>query len=54
MELAVDVAAYCDWGVDLNDVTFLDEEFARFVAEVADSGFRDGLAGSEIRDGAGG
>lgn len=45
------VAAYCDWGVDLDNVAFFDQELAGFVAEVADSGFGDGFAGSEVGDG---
>lgn len=53
VKLAVNVATYCDRGVDLNDVTFFDEELAGFVAEVADGGFGDGFAGSEVGDGAG-
>lgn len=44
------VAAYCDWGVDLDDVAFFDQQFARFVAEVSDSGFGDDLAGAEVGD----
>ncbi|KAL9581969.1 MAG: hypothetical protein Q9212_003570, partial [Teloschistes hypoglaucus] len=48
VELAVDVAAYCYWGVDLDDVAFFYEELSRFVAEVADGGFGDGFAGAKI------
>ena len=51
MKLAVYVAAYCDWGIDLDDIALLDQQLAGFVAEVADGGFRDGLAGAEIGDG---
>lgn len=46
------VAAYCDWGIDLDDVAFFDQELARFVAEVAHGGFRDCLAGAEVGYGA--
>ncbi len=52
MKLTVYVAAYCDWGINLDDITLLDQQLAGFVAEVADGGFRDGLAGAEIGDGA--
>ena len=46
VELAVDVAAYCDGGVDGDDVAFFDEQFTGFVAEFADLGFGDRAAGA--------
>ena len=46
VELAVYVAAYCDWSIDLNDVSFFDQQLACFVAEVADGRFGDGFASS--------
>lgn len=51
VELAVDVAAYGDGGVDLHDVAFLDQEFSRFVAEFAYLCFGDCFAGSKLGDG---
>ena len=48
MELAVDVAAYCDWSIDLHDVAFFDEELAGFVAEFADLRFGDCTAGAKF------
>ena len=51
VELAVDVAAYCDRGVDLYDVGFFDEELAGFVADLADLGFGNDAAGAEFGDG---
>lgn len=51
MELTVYVAAYCDRGIDLNDVSFFNQQLACFVAEVADSGLGDCFAGAEVGNG---
>lgn len=48
MELAVYVAAYCDWSIDLNDVAFFDKELPGFVAKFANLGFGDCSAGAEF------
>ncbi len=45
----MNVAAYCDGGVDGNDIAFFDEQFSRFVAELSDLGFGDRAAGAELR-----
>jgi hypothetical protein len=49
--LAVDVTAYCDGGVDRDDIAFFDEQFSRFVAEFSDLGFGDWSTGAELRYG---
>jgi hypothetical protein len=51
MELAVDVTAYRDGGVDGDDIAFFDEQFSRFVAEFSDLGFGDWSTGAELRYG---
>ena len=42
------ISTYCDWGVDLNDVGFLDQQLACFMANLADLGFRNDFAGAEL------
>ena len=44
----MDVSAYCDGGVDLDDIAFLDEELTGLVAEFADLGFGNCTAGAEF------
>ena len=51
VELAVDVAAYCDGGVDLHDIAFFDQELTRFMAEFAHLHFGDRFAGAQLGDG---
>lgn len=51
VELAMYIAAYCDGRVDLHDVGLFYEEFAGFVADLADLGFGDDAAGAEFGDG---
>jgi len=51
VKLPVYVPAYCDWGVDLDDIGFFDEEFAGFVADFADLGLGDYSAGAQLDDG---
>lgn len=48
MELAVDVAADGDGGVDGNDIAFFDEQFPGFVAEFAHLRFGDGATGAQL------
>ena len=48
MKLTVYVAAYCDRGIDLDDISFLYQQLACFVAKIAYGGFGDCLAGAEI------
>ena len=50
VELAMDVAADGDGCGDVDDVCFFDEEFAGFVADLADERFGDDAAGSEVFD----
>ena len=45
------IAAYCDGRVDLHDVGLFNEEFAGFVADLADLGFGDDAAGTKFGDG---
>ena len=51
VELAMYIAAYCDGRVDLHDVGLFYEEFAGFVAYLADLGFGDDAASAEFSDG---
>ena len=44
------VSAYCDWGVDLNDIGFFNQQLACFMANLADLGFGNDLAGAELGD----
>ena len=53
VELAVDIAAYRDGGVDGDDVAFLDEQFSRFVAELSHLRLGDGSTGAELGYGSG-
>ena len=46
----MDVAADGDGCGDVDDVCFFDEEFAGFVADLADERFGDDAAGSEVFD----
>ena len=46
VELAMNVSAYCDGRVNLNDVAFFDEKLSRFVAQFAYIGFGDWTAGA--------
>ena len=48
MELTMNVAADGDGGVNLDDVAFFNEDLARLMAEVADSGFGNGLASPKV------
>ena len=50
MELAMDVAAYRDRGINLDDVAFFNEELTSLVTEVADGRLGDGSAGAEVGD----
>lgn len=47
----MNIAAYCDWSIDGDDIAFFDEEFARFVAEFADLWFGDRAARAQLRNG---
>lgn len=48
MELSVYISTYCNRCVDLDDVGFFDQQLARLVANLADLGFGDDLAGAEF------
>lgn len=52
MELSVDVAAYCDWRIDLYDIAFFDEELASLVGQFTNLGFWYRSTGAQLGDGA--
>lgn len=50
VELAVDVAAYCNRRIDADDVALLDQQLARLVAQLADLVLGDGPARAQLLD----
>lgn len=53
MKLTVNVAAYCDGGIDRDDIALFDQQFSRLVAELSDLGFRDRATGAKLGDSSG-
>lgn len=51
VELAMNIAAYRDWSIHADHVSFLDQKLSCLVAELANLGFRDRSAGSQLCDG---
>ena len=49
----MNVATYRNWGVDGDNVSFFDKQFARLVAEFTDLRFWDWATGAQLRDGSG-
>jgi hypothetical protein len=50
MELAMYIAAYCDWGIHRNNIPFFYQDLSSFVAEFADLGFGDQAASAKLRN----
>ena len=48
MELSVNVPAYGNWRIDLDDIAFLDEQLSRLEAQFADLWFWDRSAGAQF------
>lgn len=48
----MDIAAYCDWRIDLYDIAFFDEELARFVGQFTNLRFWYRSTGAQLGDGA--
>lgn len=47
----MDIAAYCDWRIDLDDIAFFDKELARLIGQFANLGFWDRSTGAQLGDG---